>query len=257
MTLTNRYYRISILLVLLLLPVLGWATEMSTMWSNLYREAESLDQQFVIMDRLTQESDRDLIPILIQAQADLLLSSMDPLSTKERYYHNNLQKMIVRELGELKAAEAGDVLFRTISETRDNFLKAEAIASLGKIGAVEYAEPVAFMLRNLNLGVTILPSKEETETVITACITALERMKDSVGFEPVFFTAVGRYTRKVMDPAERALYNMVDDPSPCWGTFSSPPMISPLNCGPWSSPTPPGRIMPARLMWRPSVFRKD
>jgi len=190
------------------------ASEMSVLWSNIYTEAEGLGQKFTVMERLIQENDRDLIPTLIQAQADLLLSSRDTMTNQERFFHRNLQAMIVRELGDLKAAEAGEILYRTLSESNDTFLKAHAVAALGKVGAVEYAEPLAVMLRNLNLGILTLPTREETETLVLSLVTSLERLKAPRGFEPVFFTAVGRNTPKVQAAAERSLYNMMEDPAP-------------------------------------------
>lgn len=207
-------------LVIILMLVLSqgiWASEMSVLWSNIYTEAEDLDQKFTVMGRLIQENDRDLIPTLIKAQADLLLTSRDNMTNQERFFHRNLQTMIVRELGELKAAEAGEILYRTLTESNETFLKAEVIAAIGQVGAVEYAEPLALMLRNLNLGILTLPTREETETLVTSLVTALERLKDPRGFEPVFFVAVGRNTPKIQAAAERSLYNMVEDPSPQLG----------------------------------------
>ncbi len=203
-------------LLLVLSPGL-WASEMSVLWSNIYNDAEDLNQKLTVMERLIQENDRDMIPILIQAQGDLLLGSQDTLSTRERFYHRNLQTMIVKELGELKAAEAGEILYRTLLESSDPFLRANVVTALGQVGAVEYVEPLALMLRNLHLGVTVLSTNEETETVVLSLITALERLKDPRGFEPVFFTAVGRNTPKVQAAAERSLLNMVEDPAPQLG----------------------------------------
>lgn len=207
-------------LVIIFMLVLSqglWASEMSVLWSGIYTEAEDLDQKFTVMERLIQENDRDLIPTLIQAQADLLLSSRDTMTNQERFYHRNLQTMIVRELGDLKAAEAGEILYRTLNESNDTFLKADVIAAIGQVGAVEYAEPLALMLRNLNLGILTLSTREETETLVISLVTALERLKDPRGFEPMFFVAVGRNTPKIQAAAERSLYNMVEDPSPQLG----------------------------------------
>ena len=215
----NRWNRLFFLIILLLWPSQVWTSEISAMWSNIYRKQQSLEQRFVIMSQMIVLNDRDLIPLLIQSQLDLLLISRNPLSIKERYYHNGLQKLIVKKLGDFGSSGTEDVLFQSIKEAEDNFLKAEAIDSLGKIGAKKYAESLALILRNLNLGITILPSKEETETVAAACITALERMKDPVGFEPVFLAIVGGYTQRVVKPARRSLDRMVDDPGPYLGNI--------------------------------------
>lgn len=209
--------KITILLFVVLMVPMAWASEISTIWANLYEEADTLDQKFVIMERLIQENDRDLIPTLMEAQGDLLLTSKDRMSNKEHWYHKNIQQMILVELGELKAAEAGEILFKSLNEISDPFIKADIITSMGQVGAIEYAEPLAMMLRNFNLGVLYMSTREATETMVSSLVTALERLKEPVGFEPVFYTAVGRNTKKIQAAAERSLYNMMEDPTPTLG----------------------------------------
>ncbi len=202
-----------ILSISFLFPALGWASEMSAMWTNLYRNSEGLERQFSIMGQMIQEDDRDLIPLFIEAQEQLLQGSKDSMTVSEQFYHTDLQKMIIRELGEVKSAEGGEVVYQTITESLDIFLKSDAIRTLGMMGAVEYVVEVATILRNINMGSTIIPNKEERETLVLACISCLERMKQPEGFEAVFFAATGRYSRGVVQAAENSLSNMIEDPS--------------------------------------------
>ncbi|MBI9102357.1 MAG: hypothetical protein JEY99_08080 [Spirochaetales bacterium] len=196
-----------------LFAVLAWSSEMAAMWSNLYRTSEDLVRQYTVMAQIVQEDDRDLIPLMIEAQSQLLATSKDQKTVNESFYHDEIQKMIIREMGELRAAEGGDIVLKTVNETSDPYLKADAIRTLGKMGATEYVGEIGFILRNLNLGVTRYPSREETETVVLACVSALERMKQIEGFEPVFFVAIGGYARQISQAAENSLNNMIEDPS--------------------------------------------
>jgi len=191
----------------------GWASEMSVMWTNLYRDADTLSRRYAVMGKIIQEDERDLIPLLVEAQTELLRMDQDVQTPSDRYLSHELQKMIVRKLADLKAAEASEVLYSTVAQTPEVFLRADAVRALGKIGALEYVPQIALLLRNINLDAVSFGSPEERETMVLACISALERLKDPQGYEPVFFTAMGRYSRGVIKAAEGALATMVSDPT--------------------------------------------
>ena len=199
--------------LLSLIPFMGWGSEMASMWTNLYTGSEQLSRKYAIMTQIVQEDDRDLIGLLVEAQGELLGNSRDAKTVNENYFHTQLQLMIIKELGELRAAEGGEVVMRTVNEASNLYLKAESIRTLGKMSASEYVDDVSVILRNLNIGVTRYPSREETETVVLACISALERMKHPDGFEPVFFAANGGYARQIKQVAYESLKKMVEDPS--------------------------------------------
>jgi len=51
------------------------------------------------------------------------------------------------------------------------------------------------------------------EAVAYGCVLALEKMRDPIGYLPVFFTTTAGFSRKIKDAAEKALVTMTDDPS--------------------------------------------
>ena len=100
-----------------------------------------------------------------------------------------------------------------MKEADDEFLRSVAITSLGMAGARDYADEIADHLRFINSDIIRIENNEQRKSVIDACILSLERLKHPVGFEPVFYASIGRYARESVKKAERALQNMVEDPT--------------------------------------------
>ena len=120
--------------------------------------------------------------------------------------------MLVKELGNLKAVDSGRLIYEVVKNTDDeSFVRCDC--GLGNAGARDYADEIAEILRKLNLEIIVIENKEERESVVDACILALERLKHPVGFKPVFNASVGRYSRNSVMKAERALQNMLEDPT--------------------------------------------
>lgn len=189
------------------------ASEVATVWARLYDRAQSLEQKYEIMLNMVEQHDRDLSPVLGEALSKLILEERNLSDQSERALNAELERIIIRELGSLKAVESAPAVMTVAREAKDNFLRGEALTALGKMGAKEYAPDIALMLRNINSSITPIQNKQEEETVVKGCIFALERMKDPVGFEPVFFASIGRYSREIRLRAQDALLVIADDPS--------------------------------------------
>ncbi|HOV65025.1 MAG TPA: PBS lyase, partial [Spirochaetia bacterium] len=189
------------------------ASEVATVWARLYGRAQSLEQKYEIMLNMVEQHDRDLSPVLSEALSKLILEERNLTDQSERALNAELERIIIRELGSLKAVESAPAVMTVAKEAKDNFLRGEALTALGKMGAKEYAPDIALMLRNINSSITPIQNKQEEETVVKGCIFALERMKDPVGFEPVFFASIGRYSREIRLRAQDALLVIADDPS--------------------------------------------
>jgi hypothetical protein len=98
-----------------------------------------------------------------------------------------------------------------VTQVPEPLAKAEALIALGKMRALPYAERISLMLRDLNMGPTA--DRDSGEKVAYGCIVALERLKDPRGFPPVFYAADGWYSQRVRKQAERALPNILADPT--------------------------------------------
>lgn len=207
------------MLVILLLVVMGIqfapANEVAAMWTRLYERADTLDQKQRIMENIVEQHSRDLIPVLTDALDEEVRTFRNTENVTEKTKKIELMRMVVQELGRLKAREAAPVVWETVQLVEDAMLKGEAIAALGSSGARQYAEDLAMMLRNINFNYDEIQNQRKNEIVAYALVTALGRLKTDVGYEPVFFASQGWYSSRssVKEKAEKVLQQMVDDPT--------------------------------------------
>ncbi|MCF7927704.1 MAG: PBS lyase [Spirochaetales bacterium] len=207
------------LLILLLVSMTGPSLfaigEVSAVWSRIYRRANTLQQKHQVMQSIVEQHSREMVPVLSQALEEQLQNLSNPMNTKTRNISTSLLKIIVKELGRLKASETAPLVFELVQASDDPLLKGEAILSLGKMRARGYAEDFALMLRNLNMNYGDIQQQRANETLAYSLVLALELLKDPVGYSPVFFAASGWYSDvgNVKQAAERALKTMVDDPT--------------------------------------------
>lgn len=210
--------KIAVLLFVLLSAVVTYlpANEVAAVWTRLYDRAVSYPQKQQIMMNIVEQHDRDMIPVLTDALDVEVRNLRNTENITEKSMQIDLMKMIVMELGELKANEAAAVLHETAMNVDDPFLKGEALISLGKVGARQYVNELALLLRNLNFNMEAIRNQRENEIVAYALVVALERLRDTAGYEPVFFASLGWYSplSGVKERAEKALVVMVDDPTP-------------------------------------------
>lgn len=207
------------ILMLLLMVMLGSqfavANEVAAVWTRLYERAQTLSQKQQIMMNIVEQNSRDVIPVLTDALEEEVRTFRDTANVTEADRKLELMKMVVQELGRLKAREAIPVVWETVQVVEDPILKADAIMALGSMGAREYAEDMAMMLRNINFNYDDIQNQRKNEIVAYALVTALGRLGEEVGYEPVFFASQGWYSgqRQVKQRAEKVLQQIVDDPS--------------------------------------------
>lgn len=188
-----------------------FAGDASEVWSRLYDRVNTLDQKYSIMQRIVQLDDPSLELMLTQALDDLVNGSYYSYSLGDSYdMWEDLTKLIVRELGELKAQDSAYLLAQIMNDYQ-GLLKAEAMMGLGSMGAIEYTSDIATVLRNLNFNLE--DDRDRAEKEAYGAIIALKRMGDLAGFEPVFYAHIGWYSRRVKDAAAETLAVMVQDPS--------------------------------------------
>ncbi|TFG63615.1 MAG: hypothetical protein E4H36_05170 [Spirochaetales bacterium] len=207
----------SLILLFLLIPVFGGlfcaADEASELWSKLYKRVSSLQQKYEIMLNITDLHNRDLQPMLIASLDELNLITRAANTTEQRTL-DEMKKIIVRELGNLKAAEAARSVWDVVKNTTDPFVRGEAITAIGMMRASDYIQELSLLLRNINM----LPAADrirDAEVTAYACVLALERFRDERGYRPVFDAADGWYSARsgVREKARGALLSMVSDPT--------------------------------------------
>jgi hypothetical protein len=200
-----------LILTLLMLPaVSSLGDETSEVWSVLYEKAATLQQKYEIMLNIYEQDDRKLVPVLVMALDDMM-RMRGGLSLSDLEVQKKIKILAIKKIGDFRVEEAAPLLYEEIQATSDPYVKGEAIIALGKTGSVEYAERIARILSDLNT------SRGEDirgeEAVAYGCVTALEKLKDPVGYIPILFASFAGYSRRVKVAAENALVTLVDDPS--------------------------------------------
>jgi hypothetical protein len=206
--------------LLLLFLVLGGssllvADETSAMWTRLYERAVSTEQKRQIMMNIVEQDNRDLAPVLRDALAEQLNLLRETRDTTEKRRQRELMKMIVAELGDLKAREAASLVWETVQAAEDPLLRGEAIQALGRMNTRQYGEEMAMMLRNLNFNYDDIQKQRENEILAYSLVLALKRMRIPESFSPLFFASQGWYSGRsqVKEQAREALQVVVDDPT--------------------------------------------
>lgn len=176
----------------------------------LYKQKKDITQRYDIMRSIVKKNDPSTVSFMVESLDELNQMGVLP-NKKDEEVRKNLKMVLVQALGDMKAEKAGPIIYKTVKDAEDPYLKGEAIHSLGKIGDTTYAEEIALVLKNLNTYRGDDVSADEA--IAYGCVKALDLMKDPVGYFPVFFSLSAGYSRKIQDAARKALNSMVEDPS--------------------------------------------
>ena len=212
----NRSIRIiSIVLVLFSVAAILPANEVSAVWTRLFRRATTLSQKSNIMVNIVEQHDRDMIPVLMEAIEAQVGDFENSGDVTARSKSTEFTKMVVKELGRLKATEAAPYLWQIVEAVDDPFLKGEAIIALGKVGARQYSVELNLMLRNLNLNFGNIQDQRGNEIVAFSLVQTLDRLKQPESYSPLFFASTGWYSSGsgVREKAGEAIINILDDPT--------------------------------------------
>jgi len=190
------------------------ADETSAVWTRMYQRADSLQQKRQVMMNIIEQDNRDLTPVLRDALADQLSALRETQDTTEKQRQRELMKMIVAELGELKARDTAELVWEVVQAAEDAVLRGEAVKALGKMNARQYGEQMAMMLRNLNFG-DAQQNLREREILAYHLVRTLKRLQEPEAFSPLFFASQGWYSGRsqVKQEAREALKVVVDDPT--------------------------------------------
>lgn len=203
-------------LTLLLIISLGlYAGDRSEVWARMYRRSFSQELKYSVMLNIVELNDRDMIPLLEEILANDIIANLDNKRgvTDEKKFID-LTKLVIKELGELKAKSSAPLVYNIAIETEDPLLKADAIIALGNMRADNYVNDIAFILRNINMRPVKGKSAElEAESKVAyGCVAALDRFRSIEGYPSVFFASVGWYDQRVRFFADKVLKTIVENP---------------------------------------------
>jgi len=208
----------ALVFLVLLLAAAGsflYADEKSAVWERIYRNAVNDEMRYAVLLNIRELHDRQFGNLLTEALTDLVSRRIELGDNNAVEVKVRLATAIVQELGELKEVAAADQVFQVYKEiTSYPFLKSEAAMALGKMRALDYVPNLARDLADSSLQ----PDRDKAaaqEILAFGLVQSLAMMKDSRGYEPVFFASIGWYSpqRKVKETAKSMLKVMVDDPT--------------------------------------------
>ncbi len=206
---------ILIITVLFMVASVVSADEVSAVWTRLFRRASSLSQKSNIMVNIVEQHSRDMVPVLMEALDEQVGNLKNSGDVTARLQASEYTKMIIKELGRLKANEAAPFIIQIVENVDEPFLKGEAIIALGKIGASQYTNKLNLMLRNINFNLGDIQDQRKNEIVAYSLVLALERLKQPESYSPLFFASTGWYSSGsgVRAKAGEAMLNILDDPT--------------------------------------------
>jgi HEAT repeat protein len=200
------------MLVLLALPLCLWQLEAQTLQIMFrgYFTAERDVTRLEMMQELITYEGPEMSEFLADALADVTTFGEPRFDAREATARAELKRIIVTEIGRRRVTGTADMLYKLYVEEPDPLLRGLALESLGSIGAREYAPNIADILDKLNDSPT---RRGGDESIALGAIAALEALQEPVGYAPVFFASVGRYSARTSKRAREALPKIVDDPT--------------------------------------------
>lgn len=206
---TMKFLVAAALLIAVATPT--FADDATRIYGRLLAEADTVQQKYSVALTIASKNDPDAAPYVADALDWVLAARSTIKRGPEAETYERLTRVLLKSLGDWHYTNAAASVMRTVDDSPDALTKAEALIALGSMRAVEYAERISLMLRDLNNQPTT--DSDFGEKVAYGCVLALERMRSPVGFAPLFFASEGWYSRRVREQAERSLTLVLDDPS--------------------------------------------
>jgi hypothetical protein len=209
----------------------AFADETARVYGRILADAETIQQKYTAATSAVSIDDPELAPYISDALDWALAARSSVKPGPERETYERLTRVLLKKLGDARYVNAAASVMRAVDDSPDPLTKAEALIALGSMRAVEYAQRVSLLLRDLNNQPTA--DRDYGEKVAYGCVLSLERMRSPLGFAPLFFASEGWYSKRVRDQAERSLAFILEDPSDAVGaiiaTETPPRMIRALD----------------------------
>ncbi len=207
--------KISLLFILSFIASSAFGDELASMWTRLYNRLDTLEYKLEIMQNITEQESRELVPVITEALSETNSRRSGINDHNEKRLYNQLQRITIRKLGEFKAIEAEEQIFESYRSTDDLLVKTEAITALGRMGSTRYTEEFSQLLGKINMRLSGNANMRENEAIAYSLIAAFENMRRIETYEPVFYASFGWYSPRsgIRDRAKKALKIISDDPS--------------------------------------------
>lgn len=204
-----------LILLIFILPVSIFSNDRVEVWSRMYRRAFTPKLKYSVMLSIVELNDRSLIPLLEEILSDDIIANLNNERTIiEDKEFIDLTKLVVKELGELKARDSAELVYQIYQNIDDPLLRADCLVAIGDMRATEFVDDIVYILETKNLTpIEGISSDTEAESKISyGAISALDRFRDIRGYSPVFFASLGWYNDRVKNYADKVLKTIVENP---------------------------------------------
>ena len=181
-------YRTTILAAALLFAASSaFADDAVRTYGRVLAEAGTVEQKYAIATSIAALNDPDAARYVADALDWALATRGSSKTGPEREIYERLSRTLLKLLGDWRYTNAASSVMRAVDDSPDPLTKAEALIALGSMRAVEYAERVSLLLRDMNNDPAA--DRDAGEKIAYGCVLALERMRSPVGFSPLFFAS--------------------------------------------------------------------
>jgi hypothetical protein len=189
----------------------AFADEEAEVYRQIYVQSEGLSQKYAAAVNLVGLNDKSTAPVLAEGLQGLLANQNNYRNPSDKELYAQTVRVISAALGNYKYGDADSLLWQVVQQVPEPLARSEALMALGSMRALDYAERISLLLRNLDIAPT--GDRDSDEKVAYGCIIALQKLKDVRGFAPVFYAADGWYSQRVRQLALSALPNIAADPT--------------------------------------------
>jgi hypothetical protein len=190
------------------------ADESIDIWTQIYRESRTDAAKYQVMLKIMDFRNKDFTPMIQDSLDDLYNRRIESGGTTEKYDKTQLARLMVQELGNLKATDAADRIFAIYQDVGDAYLKSDCAIALGKLRATTFAYRLARDLADINLAAKGTDTRPQ-EVLAYGIIQALDSLRSPLSFEPLFLASLAWYPNSshVRELAKQVLPKIFPDPS--------------------------------------------
>jgi hypothetical protein len=124
---------------------------------------------------------------------------------------NESMKTLAKLLGDAKHLPSAGYLWRAETTFTNAIVKAEILAALGRMQAVDFLPQVIQTLKDLNEG-RVSKNSQDRERIAFGAIVSLENYGDPQGYLPVYIASIGWYSDTIKRQALATLSKILEDP---------------------------------------------
>jgi len=210
--------RILITVFLFIFGMTVFTQDMSRYTSDYMKQDSSFSERLYVLETVRNAGLTGIGEFYHNALKYLLLRMPDAKTNTERTAAEKSAVILCQGLGAEKYTGAALELWLTVNTfdvvknaNQGNAMQAALIA-LGQVNGREFLPQIVQRLNDYNTQTYRNEAKMRVQMAVIGCINAIEAIKDSSGFRPVFFVYTGSYDPSVKQIAYNALPNIIDDP---------------------------------------------